>query len=276
MVGGAFIVWGITRAWQEGVAVLSTGRVAAPVVAISFAGAVGASYSWAALFPGRRSDKLLLHAAFLSSQIGKHSPLGGLGQALGQAELSTSVLSRRGASLGVIVHAIVQITAVLLVCGGMVFNAALADWWRWSGAAAAMCAAGLLLAGEQRLAHWAGKRLRVDQGEVPLRSAFHRSTLLGLIPIIAAGLSFGLLLNAIEPEMGILQSIPLFAIGWLVGYLAIPFPAGLGIREAVLVGTFGLPLTVIVAASVAQRLITLAVEGSLALVAWRFIPKGGT
>ena len=60
-----------------------------------------------------------------------------------------------------------------------------------------------------------------------------------------------------------------FAIAWLVGFLLVPLPSGLGAREAVLVailhGTF--PSSVLVAASVYQRVVLIATEGLLALIA---------
>jgi uncharacterized protein (TIRG00374 family) len=60
-----------------------------------------------------------------------------------------------------------------------------------------------------------------------------------------------------------------YAIAWTAGFLAIPIPSGVGVREAVLAailhGTF--PSTVIIAASVYYRLVSVATEGVMAAIA---------
>src|SRR5262249_23040077 len=60
-----------------------------------------------------------------------------------------------------------------------------------------------------------------------------------------------------------------YAIAWTAGFVAIPIPSGVGIREAVLAtilhGVF--PASVIIAASVYLRLISLATEGAVAAIA---------
>ncbi len=57
-----------------------------------------------------------------------------------------------------------------------------------------------------------------------------------------------------------------FAMSWAVGFLAVPVPAGVGVREAVLVAAIpGVPTAPLLAASLALRLLTIATE-VLALV----------
>ena len=59
------------------------------------------------------------------------------------------------------------------------------------------------------------------------------------------------------------------SLAWTVGFIAIPIPSGVGIREAVLAtilhGIF--PASVIIAASVYYRLVCVATEGVLAAIA---------
>jgi hypothetical protein len=54
-----------------------------------------------------------------------------------------------------------------------------------------------------------------------------------------------------------------------VGFLALPIPAGLGVREAVLAGVLHgeFPAAVLVAASVYHRLVVIASEGIMAAIA---------
>jgi hypothetical protein len=52
-----------------------------------------------------------------------------------------------------------------------------------------------------------------------------------------------------------------FAFSWAVGFLAIPIPAGVGVREAVLVALLpGVGTAPLLAASLALRLLTIATE----------------
>jgi hypothetical protein len=268
-LGGVFVTWGLVRAWQEGVAVLPSPAVIVAALLLSSVGVVAASFSWAALFPDHE-DPSRLRRAFVGSQIGKHLPLGGLAQAVGQTELSRdATMTRRRASHGFVVHALVQVTSVLLVISGVALDSGLPAWWRIGGVLALVLFVVLLRGGIEVIARFVGKRFRLDRLSLPPHEAVVKSTVLSLIPVLAGALTFAVILNEIEPATRVMASVPQFAIGWLGGYLAVPFPAGLGIREAVLVSALGLPLGVVVSASVAHRLITLAVEGVLAAVAWR-------
>ncbi len=67
----------------------------------------------------------------------------------------------------------------------------------------------------------------------------------------------------------------IFAISWCVGFMVLPVPGGLGVREAMLallLGQYGIEPAVAVAASLVTRLLQLIVESALAAaggVLWR-------
>jgi uncharacterized membrane protein YbhN (UPF0104 family) len=66
-----------------------------------------------------------------------------------------------------------------------------------------------------------------------------------------------------------LSRVALAAVAsWIAGFLAVPVPAGGGIREAVFVAAAGLPTGVGAATAIAARLLFVAVDGLGALVAW--------
>lgn len=59
-----------------------------------------------------------------------------------------------------------------------------------------------------------------------------------------------------------------FSLAWAAGFLAIPFPSGLGVREAVLAAAVPGPAATVIAASAIQRLGTIAAEAGAAGVAF--------
>jgi uncharacterized membrane protein YbhN (UPF0104 family) len=64
-----------------------------------------------------------------------------------------------------------------------------------------------------------------------------------------------------------ISAIFAFAAAWTVGFVALPFPSGIGVREAALVGLLGLPSEFVVAASVAHRLVTIVGEIAVSVTA---------
>ncbi len=99
---------------------------------------------------------------------------------------------------------------------------------------------------------------------------------LSLVLVLCFSVAYSVILGSIVH----LDRVPLvvagFAAAWTVGFLAVPIPAGFGIREIVLVAVIGTvyPSNVLVSASVFCRLTMLGVEGLLALVAVALRPTG--
>jgi uncharacterized membrane protein YbhN (UPF0104 family) len=56
--------------------------------------------------------------------------------------------------------------------------------------------------------------------------------------------------------------VPAFAVAWTTGFLAVPFPSGIGIREGVLIAATGSPsgAASVIAASIVHRLVTMVGE----------------
>ena len=90
-----------------------------------------------------------------------------------------------------------------------------------------------------------------------------------LLTLGAAGSAYLVLLGSFGPIGNPLFVIAGYASAWTVGFVAVPIPSGLGIREAVLAAILhGLfPASVLVATSVYLRLVLVVTEGVLALIA---------
>jgi uncharacterized membrane protein YbhN (UPF0104 family) len=104
---------------------------------------------------------------------------------------------------------------------------------------------------------------------VPPQRSILLTYIAGLVTIATLGIGYLIVLGSFGSVDDPWLVVSAFAIAWLVGFLLVPLPSGLGAREAVLVailhGTF--PSSVLVAASVYQRVVLIAIEGLLALIA---------
>ncbi len=80
--------------------------------------------------------------------------------------------------------------------------------------------------------------------------------------IVLNGFALDLLLSSLRAGTPILRSVAAFGFAWTIGFVAIPFPSGIGIREAALILTIGsgAPTSYVIAASVSHRLVSMMAE----------------
>ena len=82
-----------------------------------------------------------------------------------------------------------------------------------------------------------------------------------LVAIGALSLAYTILLRSVAPDADAATAFCAFAFAWVVGFVAVPIPAGVGIREALLVALIpGVGTAPVLAASLALRLLTIATE----------------
>lgn len=226
---------------------------------------VGGSMSWLALF-GKGAPRRLISDFYLA-QLGKYIPGGGIWQAASQVGLSASPeLSATRVTSNLAVHAVIQLSAALTIGGFLAFNTDLSGWLR------ILCGLGLaapLILHRSWMAFLlgrVGKRMRLDvtQASPPDQRTIVRSWLWGLVPIAGFSAAFGLMINTLEPGVSIWWGAPAFAMAWAVGFALIPFPAGLGVREAALVALVGSSTAITIAASIALRLLAVGADLILA------------
>jgi uncharacterized membrane protein YbhN (UPF0104 family) len=84
------------------------------------------------------------------------------------------------------------------------------------------------------------------------------------------GLSFALIFQHLLNN-GLTMTISFYALGWIVGYVAVFAPGGIGIREATLVWLFSnfYPAQEILVYSTLHRFVFFVVELLLGIIAWR-------
>ncbi len=193
--------------------------------------------SWAVLIddlvPRRTLDD-----AFYTSQLMKYTPVGGVAQALGQAALArTDDVGMDRAATAMVVSKLTTVLAASLFGPVLaVSNSTLPGWVR----VGLLLTPVVLVFGRRSLLAWALERLRSviarvpDHTVLPEPSRIWRSVGWGAGGLLASGTSFACLAITAGLGVGWPQAISGFALAWAVGFLVIPIPAGVGIREAAL------------------------------------------
>ena len=262
----AFFAYSLTSAWHETHGELpSLARLVTAALLVGI-GLLAASVAWAALLgDGNRVDNA---ATLLVSQLGKYIP-GAVWQAASQIGLAKSAGARVGRSM--VAFTVMALTQAIAGC---VYAVVLAVVWTDASAAVRIA---LAVGGLASLAlldrRWMVKVLHkiprtrsASAAVVPPQRAILISFLATFTSITTTSVAYVLLLASFGPLHDPVLVLSGYAVAWTIGYIAVPIPSGLGIREAflaaILHGT--LPSSVIVAASVYLRLASITVEGILA------------
>lgn len=270
VLGVAFMVLAFRHTWdQSQTHAFPRWWYIAVAEVLVIVGLAGASRGWIALFDGRGSDRALAQA-FYTSQLGKYVP-GAIWQAVGQVGLSRSAdVSLAQATTAFPVHALTQVAA-----GGTV-GAALAivglhlpGWIRLLAALGLVLVLPLRRVWMVRVLDAIARRFKKASSEdIPSQGAILRSYAWGIWTLVWSGAAFALLAHSLDAADPAIAAVPAFAAAWTVGFLAVPFPSGIGVREAVLIATVASPSGAgpVIVASVVHRLVTML--GELVMIAF--------
>lgn len=242
VLAAAFLVIAVATTWDgfvQALADLTWDAVASAFLACLIALLVN-SLSWRAVMAAVGLDATIFQAmrVFLLSQIGKYVP-GSIWPVLAQAEFARDHgVSRARAMTGSIVAMIVGvITAGIVGALGIALSApdALAEYW-WVIVAAAGLACLLI---PQLLARVVALAFRITRRqETPARiGGVHIAASAGwsILMWLILGLHAWVLLRQMAPETTFALAAGAFAFAWLVGFIVVFAPAGVGAREAALV-----------------------------------------
>jgi len=243
---------------------------------LSAAGIAALGALWLLTLGIHRHRAALLRSFYLS-QLGKYIP-GGVWQPLGQIGLAIGhdVPARRAWSR-FIGFSVMLVVGSGLAAAPLVVAPGVSGWARVAGALASLT----LLTTLPPATHLVETTLsRVARRQVDeLLPAVGRPLLVGVAvaAMFIYSVGFALLLVTTTDVTPVAASSA-FALAWLVGYLALPVPAGLGIREAVLVAVLSPHVDAgeVLAAAVAYRLVSIAGEGILCVLAsaWVTVLRG--
>lgn len=224
---------------------------------------------------GRRTPAGRALAALFISQISRNVP-GGVWNYAGMAYLGKRIGIDKKDSLG----AAMIVLLCGLVSGAIVF--ALSPVYAGGMATLALAAVpvGLLLLHPRVFFALLNAGLKLIRKQ-PVRADLRYGHLLLVLAAegaawLASGWIFRcVLLSFLDAAPDTFTLAGIFAISWCIGFLVLPAPGGLGVREAMLallLGRHGVEPAVAVAASLVIRILQLAVEAALAawgIIVWR-------
>lgn len=223
--------------------------------------------AWVTLFHDvldNRGSRARFEAGYYLSQLTKYVPAGGVVQAASQVSLAAAT----GAPLGRLAVAF-PVSVVGTVAAGATLSAGVALAVELPGWVRALALVGLatpvllhrrLLAAALRFA-----RRFVRRVPAPDRLPSQRSILLyygwALAAIGAMAGTFVVLLRSLTGEASPVIVFCAFALGWTLGFLVVPLPAGIGVREAILIAAIPeASAASVLAASLAHRLLGMCAE----------------
>lgn len=239
--------------------------------ALSLGAILTSGRAWVALFQDTlagRDHRIRFEGNYYVSQLTKYLPAGGAVQAASQVSLAASA----GVPVGRVALAF-PVSAVASAAAGATLGATLvlaSDLPGWARGLAVLGLAAPALLHRRFLARVLETVRRfVPRIPAPDRLPDQRSIFRfygwALISIGFTATAYAVLLHALDGHANPAVVVSASAMSWTIGFLAIPLPAGIGVREAVLVAALpGVGTTPLLAASLAHRLLAIGAELSAA------------
>lgn len=259
-IGLAFTTsWGETQVQLPSIPTLGLGWVAAAT------GLACAATGWTTLLEPSGSRRIAKYDFFLS-QLGKYIP-GGIWQFAGQIGLATSSgASLTHATSALSAHVVVQIAAggtVALAAGLTVPSMPIA--WRLC----ALASGGFVLLLHRSVMLTLVRRIRALGRPIdwPSQGALLKSYGWSIATLACSATAFSMLLFSLEAAGSRTTAGLVFGVAWLAGFLAFLVPAGVGVREAVMMACLPASAGAVAAASIAHRLLVIAAESLWIIVA---------
>jgi uncharacterized membrane protein YbhN (UPF0104 family) len=275
----AFLVATLVSEWPEVSEALADAD-AAPIAAAWFVSAAamwGLALLWMGAMRafGANCRLVDVSAWYFAGEMGKYLP-GGIWPVVGRGELA----SRSGVSRSV-AYGTTMLSLGLMVLGGLMLCATTlpfaldqAEIPRWAWLTPIVLVAGLALLHPVVLGRVFGLLRRSTRGRVDLQPA-PWPEMVGLaaasVPTwILVGIASWLVTRGLGFEAPFLRVVFAATLAWVAGFLAVPVPAGAGIREVVFVATCGLGTTDAVIVATVSRFLFVVVDavGGLAGLAW--------
>jgi glycosyltransferase 2 family protein len=222
--------------------------------------------SWVTLFHDlldTRSQRRRFEATYYLSQLTKYLPTGGVVQAASQLSLAASTgVSRSRIALAFPVSVIGTAAAGATLGAGASLSTELPGWAR-ALAIMGLAAPALLHRGLMRFVLEHVRRF-VRRVPAPDHLPSQRSIVVyygwALVSIGATASAYTVLLRSLTNDVNPAIIFCAFALSWTVGFLVLPLPAGIGVREAVLVAALPVGAGPLLAASLAQRLLAMGAD----------------
>jgi hypothetical protein len=231
-------------------------------IALVAATTLMAARLWAAL--NTELPRAASRAIYYAAIVGKYIP-GGVFQFAGQVGYT----ARAGPTVAraATTYALSMVTTVgagLIVCGSAAFATGFPLHLRVLAGIGSLV--GITLTRRSILQSVVDRVLRLTKrnasSTLPDQRSINESVAWGVVGLAFLAASFVVVASQIAGNGDSFSFAAAILVAWLAGFLAIPFPAGIGVREATLVWLLSPTLAAgpVVAASLAHRLITMASE----------------
>jgi hypothetical protein len=236
--------------------------------ALAFVTITSACRQWVSLFNDiheTREARHRLRGTYYLSQLTKYVPAaGGIVQATSQVTLATTTgLPPGRVAMAFPTSALSSVAAGCTLGAGLVFATDLPLWLRLL----ALCGLAVPILLNRRLLAWFFgvarrfvKRIPADDRLPPQRSILI-SYVWSLFAIGSGGIAYAVLVRSLVPGTSFYLLFCAYSLAWVIGFVVIPIPAGIGIREAVILAAVpGVNKGVLISASLALRFLALGAE----------------
>jgi SAM-dependent methyltransferase/uncharacterized membrane protein YbhN (UPF0104 family) len=263
--GIAFLAVALVDTWDRSEKLLRSPVRLALALVVYLVSLMLWSRAWSALLEHQAERRALRHG-FYFSQLGKYVP-GGIWQAAGLVTLGRDAGAGLGdASTAFFVLAVTQVAGASTV-GAIAAIAApdLPTAFRVLVIASVLLVPLVYRGWMVATLRLVGRKIsRLDVAFVPAQQAILRSYAWAVVATATAAVSFTIIARPHHAGI-VVASIAAFATAWWIGFVAIPFPSGIGIREAVLLAALRAPLGsgVVLGAAIGQRLVSIVAEATL-------------
>jgi uncharacterized membrane protein YbhN (UPF0104 family) len=222
--------------------------------------------TWVALFSDLVTSKgshNVLRGTFYLSQLTKYLPAGGIVQATSQLGLARAVgVPLRRTAVAYPVSAVCAVAAGCTWASGLALDADQPRWVRLLALAGLATIAFMYRGLMTWILDFAHRRVARIPGsdQLPTQADIVKCYLWALVTIGAMCLAYTTMLGSLSDERPTIVFCA-FAASFVIGFLAVPIPAGVGVREAVLVLLLpGVGTGPLLAVSLALRLLAIGTE----------------
>ena len=275
LAGTGFLIAALLSQWQtvRDTVEFSWGRIAIALL-LTLASIVAIAQGFASLLRDGAHSKRLRRIFYLS-QPAKYIP-GGIAQPVGQVALTTGEGFTTARSItAFLVHSLTSAAAGAFLGSGVSLVPSAPTWLRVIAGlgllAPVLIYRPLLTKTARLLARLTRRDLREDL--IPDQRHLIRALMWAIIGVLCSAIAFTVLASGsiADPAWVVVSA---FAFAFTVGFLAVPFPSGIAIRETVLALILpGTGLATIVAISAVHRLVAMGAELLVVAVTSRRLPR---
>jgi uncharacterized membrane protein YbhN (UPF0104 family) len=265
LVGIAFAVSRTVDTAQDQVLPSAPAWAAAAVLAL--VAIVSSARAWVALFSDlidEPASRAAVRGTFYLAQLTKYLPVGGFAQAASQLGLAPTVgVPLKRAAVAFPVSAVCAVVACATLGSGLALDTGQPAWIRVLALCGLMTPILLRRTLMARVLDLARRVIHRIPGSDQLPTQRDIIVFYGwaLITIGSLCAAYVVLLGSLHTGANPGTVFCAFAFSWAIGFIAIPIPAGVGVREAVLIGLLpGVGTAQLLAASLALRLLTIGTE----------------